>query len=115
MVSEQELEEFKLTVQKIIDKYLPDGKEFSVKDFNQEQLWYICRLLMEKDDVKRKKIRKEIVDKTDQAKYEYKEQYYEIVKNKELFDSYTGSVGNIDDLANDIEAERDMDNDLNNI
>jgi hypothetical protein len=36
MVNKNELEEYKTTVQNIIDKYLPEDKRFSVKDFTEE-------------------------------------------------------------------------------
>lgn len=115
MVDNNEFEEYKKTVQSIIDKYLPEGKKFSVKDFNKEQIWYVCRLLLEKDDEKRKKIWKEIDGKLNLSKYEYEKQYYEIMKNKELFDNYNNSTKDIDNLTDDIEAESKMDAYLDNI
>jgi hypothetical protein len=36
MVNKEELEEYKKTVQDIIDKYLTEDKRFSVKNFTQE-------------------------------------------------------------------------------
>jgi hypothetical protein len=36
MVSQIELKEYKKTVQNIINKYLPENEQFSVKDFSQE-------------------------------------------------------------------------------
>ena len=43
-------EKMKKTLQSILDNHLPSDKQFSVKDFNKEQVWYVCRLLLEKDD-----------------------------------------------------------------
>jgi hypothetical protein len=36
MVSEEKLKECRATVQKILDKYLPENKRFSVQNFSQE-------------------------------------------------------------------------------
>lgn len=112
MVNRNNLEEYKTIVQNIINKYFPEDKRFSVKDYNKEQLWYVCRLLLEKDNKKRKEIWKEIAEKLRIAKYEYEKKYYEIVKNKELFDNYNNSIEDIDDLANDIEVENEIDTSL---
>lgn len=114
MLSEEQLCKYKDTVQKIIDKYFPEDKKFSVHDFNNEQLWYVCRLLLEKDNEKRKDIWNEIKNKLKHAKYTYEIQYNDIMEHKELFDNYNNTIKNFDNLTNDMEAENEMDLLLNN-
>jgi hypothetical protein len=36
MINKNELEEYRKTVQTIIDKYLPENRRFSVKSFTEE-------------------------------------------------------------------------------
>ena len=67
MVNELELEEYKKTVQTIIDKYLPEDKRFSVKDFSEEWLYYIASLFLEKNPEKREEIYQEIEAKKKEA------------------------------------------------
>ena len=108
-------EKMKQTVQSILDKYLPSDKQFSVKDYNKQQIWYLCRLLLEKDDEKRKVIWDEIQNELKYAKYEYEKQFSEILKHKEEFDNFVSNLKSMDDLVNDIEAENEIDDNLKNI
>ena len=65
---------------------------------------------------KREEMIKSKVDgKLNLSKYEYEKQYYEIMKNKELFDNYNNSTKDIDNLTDDIEAESKMDAYLDSI
>ena len=50
----------KQTLQKILDKHLPSDKRFSVENFGKEDVWYMCRLLLEQDDMKRNLIWQEL-------------------------------------------------------
>ena len=115
MVSEQELEEYKKTVQSIIDKYLPESQRFSVKDFNQEQLWYLCELLSESDNEKRQKLLKEIDNKSNQVEYEYENKYNEMSKTKELIELYIKTTNELSNLYSDIDAENTMNMELSGL
>lgn len=115
MEDQKTLGEYRETIQKIINKYFSEDKRFSVENFGKEQLWYICRLFLEKDDKKRGKIRKEIEYKLNHAKFEYERQYYEIIKNKELFDNHNNIIKDVDNLVNDIESESELDDSLDEI
>ncbi len=108
-------QKMKQTVQSILDKHLPSDKQFSVRDYNKEQIWYLCRLLLEKDDEKRKVIWNEIQDKLKYAKYEYEKQFSEILKHKEEFDNCVSNLKTMDDLVNDVEAENEIDENLKRI
>ena len=105
-------EEMKQTVQNILDKYLPSDKRFSVKDYNKEQIRYLCRLLLEKNDEKRMVIWDEIRSKLKNAKYEYENKFYEILEHKEKFDYFVSNLKNKDDLVNDVNVENEIDKKL---
>ena len=110
-----EFKKMKQTVQDILDRHLPSDKQFSVKDYNKEQIWYLCRLLLAKHDEERKAIWDEIQWKLRYAKYEYGKQFYEILKHKEEFDNYVSNLKDMDGLINDVESENEIDENLNNI
>ena len=99
MVNKKELEEYKKTVQDIIDKYLPEDKRFSVKNFTQEWLYYLASLFLEKDPEKRKEIYKEIEIKKNEAEKRFKEaerNFLElnnkIVEKKEEYDKIFNTI-----------------------
>ena len=101
-------QKMKQTVQSILDKYLPSDKQFSVKNYNKEQIWYLCRLLLEKDNEKRLAIIEEIKEKYKEARYEFHNEYLEILKHKEIFDNYMSIARSADDLLNDVDAENEV-------
>ena len=109
------LKKMKQIIQKILDKYLPPEDRFSVKNFGYEEIRYLCRILLEKDDKKREKIWKEIEDRVKQLKYECDTDFNEIEKYKELFDNKTDVFDETVDLLNDIEIESELNSELDNI
>ncbi len=80
---DQKLAETKKILQSILDKHLPPEVRFSVKDFDREEIWYVSRLLLEKDDKKRELIRNEISEKVKNLKHEYETKFSEVKKYKE--------------------------------
>ena len=119
MVSKIELEEYKTTVQNIINKYLPENEQFSVKDFSQEWLYYLTSLFLEKDPEKRKKIYKEIETKKKRAEEKFKQAernflklYNEIILKKEEYDKLFNTIDAINTLSNDIHLDQKLDSDL---
>lgn len=115
MIDKHELEQHKKTVQDIIDKHLPKDKRFSVKDFNQEQLWYLCELLSENDSEKKQALLKEIENMSNQATYQYKSKYNEMIMFKELTELYIKTTNDLQDLYSDIDVENTMSLKLNNL
>lgn len=120
MVNKNELEEYKKTVQNIIDKYLPEDKRFSVKNFTEEWLYYLASLLLEKDPKKRKKIYKEIEIRKEKAEMEYKESERkflelnnEIIEKKEEFDNIFNTIWELNKVLNDVIIEQEFDSNLN--
>ena len=110
-----EFKKMKQTVQDILDKRLPSDKRISVENCNKEQIWYLCRLLLEKDEKNRLKIIKEIEKKYKKAKYEFYNEYLEILKHKEIYDNHLNLIKSADDLLNDVDAENEMNKKIKNI
>ncbi len=119
MVNKEELEEYKKTVQDIIDKYLPEDKRFSVKNFTQEWLYYLASLFLEKDPEKRKEIYKEIEIKKNEAEKRFKEAERnflelnnEIVEKKEEYDKIFNTINELNALSNDVNVDQELDSNL---
>ncbi len=110
-----EFKKMKQTVQDILDRHLPSDKKISVTNCNKEQIWYLCRLLLEKNEEKRLKIMKEIEKKYKKAKYEFYNEYLEILKHKEIFDNYLNIMRSTDDLLDDVDAENEINKKMDNI
>ena len=119
MINKEELEEYKKTVQDIIDKYLPEDKRFSVKNFTQEWLYYLASLFLEKDPEKRKEIYKEIEIKKNEAEKRFKEAERnflelnnEIVEKKEEYDKIFNTINELNALSNDVNVDQELDSNL---
>ena len=110
-----EFKRMKQTVQDILDRHLPSDRQFSVKDYNKEQIWYLCRLLLEKDNEKRLAIIEEIKEKYKEARYEFHSEYLEILKHKEIFDNYMSIARSTDDLLSDVDVENELSRKLKDV
>ena len=108
MVNESELNEYKSTIQQIIDKHLPAEKRFSVQDFTQEEIWYLSRLFLEKDEAEREKIRKEIDEKRKAAHKDLLEEFEDIKAHKEKYDTLFSSIDDINSLKLDIDLDTQL-------
>ena len=112
MISENELNEYRETIQKIIDKHLPAEKRFSVKDFSQEELWYLSRLFLAKTQEDRDKVRKEMDDRQKAAHQNFLEQVEEINYHKNKYDIIFNSIDEINSLNLDIDLDSELDSTL---
>lgn len=79
-MDEKNLNEIKNYIQSLFDKYLPIEERFSIKDFNEELTFILVDLLLEKDEVKRAIIYKNLYDKAIKLDKEINWDYQEIVK-----------------------------------
>lgn len=121
MVSKEKLEEYRETVQKIIDKYLPEEKRFSVKNFSEEWLFYVAGYFTEKDEGKRKalwnemtKKRVESEERLKKAEYEFQTEDIDIKKEKEKYDNIFNTLEGLWDLTRDISLDSQLNNKINN-
>jgi len=110
-----EFEKMKWILQSILDKHSPSNKQISVKNLNKEQIRYFCRLLLENNDEKRIIIMNEIGQKYKKDKYEFYNEYLEILKHKEIFNNHMNIIKSTDWLLDDMEAENEVTKKLNDI
>ena len=107
-VNEKQLNSFKATIQKIINKYLPEESRFLVKDMNAEQIYYVASILSEKDDKKRNEIWKELEKKSKEADKTLREDYLEILSLKDKYNNILKSANDLGSLKEDINADIDL-------
>ena len=112
MISEEELNECKTIIQKIIDKHLPEEKRFSVKDFSQEEIWYLSKLFLAETNKERDKIRKEMDDKQKTAHQNFLEQIEDINYHKDKYNTIFNTIDEINSLNTDIDLNSDLDSAL---
>lgn len=108
MVSKKELAEYRDTIQKIINKHLPEEKRFSVEDFSQEELRYLSRLFLAKTKEERDEIREEIEEKQRLAHESLIEQIEDIKYHKEKYDILFNSIDEINSLGLDIDLDSQL-------
>ena len=112
MLDEKELEEYRETIQKVVDKHLPAEKRFSVKDFSQEELRYLSRLFLAGTKEERDKIRKEMDDRQKAAHQSFLEQVEDINYHKDKYDTIFNSIDEINSLNLDMNLDSDLDSAL---
>jgi len=122
MLSEEKLNEYRETIQKILDKYLPEDKRISTKDMSQEWLYFIASYLTEKDKNKRKELRNDLVEKRKEAEKRFKEaekafleEHAEIMTTKEKYDNIFNSANALNDLMNDMNVTKEMEDEINKL
>ena len=94
--------EMKKILQSILDKRLPAENRFSVDHFDKEDVWNLCRLLLEKDDAKRSHIWKELDNKRKTTMEQFLSDLYVIEKKKAELDNYLSISNDLDNLFNDV-------------
>ena len=112
MLSEKELNQYRLIIQRIVDKHLPEEKRFSVEKFSQEQIWYLTRILLAKTHEERDKIRKEIKDKENAAEKDFLRQVEDIKYHKDKFNSIFNSIDEINSLKTNMDLDSKLDADI---
>lgn len=111
----EELKEVKQEVQKILDNHLKEDQRFSIEDLDEDSVFLLIDLLLEKDDSKRKNIWTEIENKMKTTQMNFEIDYEKIMKIKENLSSLKTNFSDLGDLKNDINSESELDNQLNNI
>lgn len=121
-VSEQQLEEFRNIMQKILDKYIPEEKRISVKNYSQEDLYDLASLLLEKDLKEREKLWEQIEKKLEKkienfkkAEYDFLQENTKLQERKKAYDNIFNSIDELHLLAEKMSIDRDLENKLNEI
>ncbi len=115
MNSVNEFNQMKQTLQTILDNHLPYDKKVSVENFDKEQVWYLCKLLLEKDDKKRDLIRKDLDAVVKNMMDNFKNDLNEIERKKSELDNYIWTREDADELVNDVIRDCDFDTDIKDI
>ena len=118
-ITQEELLQYRTTLQTIIDKYLPPEKRFSVENFSEEWLFDLASLLLEKDENKREKIWKQIKKKEDKAIQRFKKAEKAFLQesntiNKKVWEYTTvlNAMKENNNLMNQIFLDQKLDNQL---
>lgn len=115
-MSPKQLDEVKNQVQKILDKYLPVEQGFSVQNLNEESVFLLIDLLLEKDDLERWRIRFKIQEKIRENQMNIELDHEKILELRDKL-SYLkeNNFQNLNNLKNIVNADSDLDNQLDNI
>ncbi len=115
-MSPKQLDEVKNQVQKILDKYLPVEQGFSVQNLNEESVFLLIDLLLEKDDLERWRIRFKIQEKIRENQMNIELDHEKILKIRDKL-SYLkeNHFQNLNDLKNIVNVDSELDNQLDNI
>ena len=118
-ITQEELLQYRTTLQTIIDKYLPPEKRFSVENFSEEWLFDLASLLLEKDENKREKVWQQIKKKEDKAIQRFKKAEKAFLQesniiNKKVWEYTTvlNAMKENDNLMNQIFLDQKLDNQL---
>ena len=111
----ERLNEVKKQVQTILDHHLPEEKRFSVEELNEEGLFLLIDLLLEKDDKKRENMFKDIKKRIKLAKKDLRITYTKILEIKDKVDYTKHNSKTLQDLWNSIESDNEFDSKLQDL
>lgn len=114
-MSPEELSNVKAEVQKILDKHLEEKQRFSIQELDEESTFLLIDLLLEKNEERRKQIRTKIQKKIKTNKMNIELDYENIMEIKDKLDYLKNDSNDLDNLKNTVNADSELDNQLNNI
>ena len=114
-MSTEKLNEIKDEVQKILDNHLEEGQRFSIQDLDEESVFLLIDLLLEKDDLEREKIRAQIEENLSVHQMNFELTYEWILEIKDKLDYLRNNFSDLNNLRNLIDSELELDEQLNNI
>lgn len=114
-MSTKDLDNVKAEVQKILDRHLPEDQRFSIQDLDEESTFLLIDLLLEKDEEKREQIRTKIQKKIKTNKMNIELDYENIMEIKDKLDYLKNDSNDLNNLKNTVNADSELDNQLNNI
>lgn len=110
-----ELEKIKQFVQKILDKYIEPENRFSIKDLDEESVFLLIDLLLEKDELEREKIWAQIDEKIREHKINLRVDFESVKEIKDILDFQKIEVSDLSDLKELVNIENDFEESLKNI
>lgn len=115
IMTSEELKNVKKEVQKILDKHLEENQRFSIQELDEESTFLLIDLLLEKNEERRKQIRTKIQKKIKTNKMNIELDYENIMEIKDKLDYLKNDSNDLDNLKNTVNADSELDNQLNNI
>lgn len=111
----ERLNEIRQQVQAILDHHLPEEKRFSVKDLDEEGVFLLIDLLLEKNDKKREKMFKDIEKRIKEEKEKIRIIYTKVLEIKDKLDYQKKNANVLKDFLNTIESDYEFDSKLQNL
>ena len=109
----ENLQEARIILQKIIDKHLPEGERFSIQEINEEQIWFLIEVFLEKDEIERDRIWANLEAEIEESRQNIQESMAEIQKIKELLDAEKVDKTDLIDLMNIVNTDNSFEKRLN--
>lgn len=114
-MSKENLSEIKAEVQKILDNHLEENQRFSIQDLDEESVFLLIDLLLEKDDKKKLGIRTIIEKNFKEHQKNIKIDFEKVLEIKDKLESIKNELNNLNDLKNIINSDLELNEQLNNI
>ncbi len=114
-MQQEKLQEIKGEVQKILDAHLEPEQRFSVQDLDEESIFLLISLLLEKDDLEREKIWAAIEERTLIKQIDLRVNVESIKAIKDKIDYQKISNRDVNELQEIINTEKDFDDKLSEI
>ncbi len=114
-MSQEQLNEVKTEVQKILDNHLEDDQRFSIQGFDEESTFLLIDLLVEKDDSEREKNRNKIEKIINYNRMNLEITYEKILEIKDKLNIQKNEINDLKNLEELINTEKDLNEELNNI
>jgi len=114
-MSSAKLQEIKAEVQKILNNHLNEDERFSIEDLDEEWTFLLIDLLLEKDNDKKDEISKRVNTKLLNSQKNLKLIYENILQIKDTLDYQKSERSDLTDLQNLVDADHNLDNQLNNL
>ena len=109
-MSPKKLDEVKNEVQKILDKYLPRKQRFSVQDLDEESVFLLIDLLLEKDDLERWYVWFRIQEKLNKNHMKVELDHEKILEIKDKLNYLKeNNFQNLSDLKDIVNIESELD------
>ena len=114
-MQQEKLNEIKNEVQKILDRHLEPEQRFSVQDLDEESVFLLINLLLEKDDLERERIWAAIEERTLIKQIDLRINVESIKEIKDKLDYQKISNRDVNELQEIINTEKDLDEKLDEI
>lgn len=114
-MEEEKLKQVKWEIQAILNRHLEPEHRFSIQDLDEESVFLLIDLLLEKNDLERERIRAKIQKKIKDSQFYLDSTYNSILEVQDKLNFQKNKVNDLDDLKELIHTEDDLDKNLKEI